>query len=110
VPFDLYDRGDLLDHFESHGDEFGAKNASEYELLADAFWARTVFPPLHECTRENGARCRYDRDTNEYSVLATWGTILTYFRPVPCVEVDGEYEGECHEYSTNWHYFQARCD
>lgn len=79
VPFDPFDRPYLLEHFERHKHEFGAATADEYEQMADAFWLRPAFPPLFECTRRNGSRCRYDVVTEEYSVMATWNSVLTFF-------------------------------
>ena len=102
----------LLEHFTRHGHEVGAVSPAEYEAMAEILWQRPVFPPLHECTRRNGVRCRYDSETEEYSVLATWGTITTYFVPVPCAqfeENDDECPEDCHAYPTNMHYFRARC-
>lgn len=112
MPFDPYDRLCLQEHFERHGHEFGVNSPEEYEALADAFWQRVAFPPLYECTRPNGARCRYDEETEEYSVLASWGTLITYFRPVPCAdfeEADDACPDDCHGYPSNMHYFGACC-
>ena len=113
VPFDPFDPESRLEHFLRHGHEFGADSAEEYEAMADKFWHRPVIPPLHECTRGNGAKCRYDRETDEYSVMTTRGLVTTYFVPVPCArfeEDDDECPDDCHGFASNMEYFRARCN
>lgn len=113
MPFDRFDPPYVLEHFQRHGHEFGARTVDEYEQMADAFWQRSVFPPLFECTRRSGARCRYDVKTEEYSVLAKWGNVMTYFRPIPCEKLaadSDEYPEDCHEFGSNMQYFLANCD
>ena len=106
MPFSPYDPTELQEHFERHGQEFSAANQIDYEQMADAFWARVVNPPLHECMRTNGMKCRYDTQTEEYSVLAKWGWVVTYFIPVPCSRMIVE---NCHGFASNWEYFEDSC-
>ncbi len=111
MPFDPYEPNDLLEHFAAHAEDFGCQTPQEYEAMADSFWARDLkTPPLYECTRRNGMICRYDRETQEYSVKLTWGFVATYFKPRPGAHLERVVRPpEFHEYSTNMQYFSARC-
>lgn len=111
MPFDPFDPDDLRQHFEDHGDDFGANTAQEYEAMADAFMARMpVVTPLHECVRNNGMICRYDTSTQEYAVKSSWGYIMTYFKPKPRrLMTLGAQMKFYHDYPTNWDYFVGRC-
>jgi hypothetical protein len=112
VPFDTFDRSELLEHFYDHAQDFGCTTAEEYEAMADGFWARDLrTPPLYECIRDNGMVCRYDCETQEYSVKLTWGFVATYFKPKPGSHFDKDSRPpDFHEYSTNMKYFEERCD
>lgn len=79
--------------------------------MADSFLKRhPVTPPLFECVRDNGMKCRYDRETNEYAIVHSWGWIATYFRPVAAGHLPYEERPEgSHGYLTNLNYFRANC-
>ena len=109
MPFDPHDPDYLTKHFEDHGSDFGATTPAEYEAMADNFMSRELIPPMRECVRNNGARCRYNPATEEYGVINSWGQLKTYFRPVPCAEQDENDDSECHGFATNWDYFWFRC-
>ncbi len=74
----------LLDqHFEKHGaefkDDFGYKNASEYEKGASDVINNSS--ALHKTEKDDGDYVYYIVDTNEFVVLSKDGYIRTYFRP-----------------------------
>jgi len=73
----------LLDHFQKHGAEFGARSADEYLKKARAFIARSADNPqvLTHITKE-GKLYLYDPSTNEFAALSSDGKhLLTYFKP-----------------------------
>jgi pyocin large subunit-like protein len=109
VPFDPHDRDYLMQHFLEHGHEFGAATADEYEQMADTFMNGPCLPPMLQCSRANGARCMYDPRTGEYCVVASWGHIRTYFKPVRCADLEENDDSECHTEASNVAYFWARC-
>ena len=41
----------LLDHFQSHGGDFGAKDAEDYQRMADEFLGGVIASHVLECTR-----------------------------------------------------------
>ena len=92
---------DRFHHWDRHRSDFEPPPLAEnhYEQLADLFLAGPMRSTMVECTRPNGRRCRYDRATNEYGVLASDGCMVTYFKPNPAV----------HGLLTNEAYFQAKC-
>lgn len=57
-------------HFLSHGHEFGATTAAEYEGMADAFMSQVLHPDLYECIRTTGVgdRVRLDGAIRYYGV------------------------------------------
>ena len=73
----------LNQHFEKHGaefkDDFGYKNAAEYEKGA----SDVINDPdaLFKHEAEDGDEVYYLEDTNEFVILSTDGYIRTYFRP-----------------------------
>ena len=73
----------LNEHFQKHGEEFtndfGYKDASEYEQGA----SDVINNPdaLHKTEKEDGDGIYYIEATNEFVVLSTDGYIRTYFRP-----------------------------
>ncbi|MBP8594530.1 MAG: hypothetical protein KBI35_08970 [Ruminococcus sp.] len=74
----------LLDqHFDKHGaefaDDFGYKDAEEYEKGA----SDVINDPdaLHKTEAEDGDYVYYIEETNEFVVLSKDGYIRTYFRP-----------------------------
>jgi len=74
----------LLDqHFEKHGaefkDDFGYKNASEYEKGASDVINNSS--ALHKTEKDDGDYVYYIVATNEFVVLSKDGYIRTYFRP-----------------------------
>ena len=74
----------LLDqHFEKHGaefkDDFGYKDASEYEKGASDVINNSS--ALHKTEKDDGDYVYYIVDTNEFVVLSKDGYIRTYFRP-----------------------------
>ncbi len=92
---------DRLDHWARHHADFEPPPCSEsqYEALADAFLTMPMRATMLECTRSTGRKCRYDKVTNEYGVLAADGCMVTYFKPVL---------GK-HALPTNEAYFHANC-
>jgi hypothetical protein len=73
-------------HYASHGAEFGAKSATQYQALADMFLGGIRVQPIEECVRGKGDIVRFNPVTDEYGVLDSGSTIRTYFKPVSCVE------------------------
>jgi pyocin large subunit-like protein len=101
VPFDPFDREYLLQHFEAHGEEFGATTPEEYEAMADQFMSQLPSPELRECVRPRLPRmiCRYNMRTGEYGVIREGGWLVTYFKP----------SVREHGFSSNFEYFKHRC-
>jgi filamentous hemagglutinin len=99
MPFNTVN--DRFDHWDRHHAEFEPPPCSEanYETLADAFLTGPMRATMLECRRQDGRRCRYDRATNEYGVLAADGCMVTYFKPNPAI----------HREPTNEAYFHANC-
>jgi pyocin large subunit-like protein len=106
---------ELTLHYAEHGGEFGAANATEYEEMADMFWADPKPSHVHECRRSRGDIVRFDSSTQAYSVIDGKSAIRTFFKPIPCVSVvvpqraSMKSAGRCHDYASNLLYFQARC-
>ena len=102
-------------HFQEHGDDFGASNASEYEQMADAFLVGSRTTTVHECIRPNGMKVRYDSADEALGVLDVGDIIRTYFKPVPCSSLPGalpaaaKQAGRCHPCANNLVYFKAEC-
>jgi hypothetical protein len=102
-------------HYASHGEEFGANSATEYQAMADLFLGGARFPPIEECIRGKGDIVRFNPITDEYGVLDSSRTIRTYFKPVPCSSLRGptkiamERSGRCHGHASNLLYFESEC-
>lgn len=88
----------LLDHYARHGGDFRAKNADEYERLAEAFLEGPADPAIIEKNRQNGDKVRYNILSQEFAIARPDGTIRTYFKPDPAV----------HGFPTNVDYFNAQ--
>jgi len=105
----------LRRHFSEHGHDFGARNADEYEQMADVFLGGSKPEGVHECVGYNRARMRYDPASEAFGVLDGGGVIRTYFKPVPCSSLPGAIReaarktGRCHRYANNVVYFKAKC-
>jgi RHS repeat-associated protein len=85
----------LLDHFQRHGGDFGAKDAADYQDKAAAFLTGKPADGVQESTRENGDVVRFNPKTQEFGVISSDGTIRTYYKPDP----------EVHGRTTNQDYF-----
>jgi pyocin large subunit-like protein len=102
-------------HFNEHGADFGASNAREYEDAADRFLGGTLSVGMHECTRKQGDKIRFDPRSQEFGVIDSGGIIRTYYKPIPCAEVPAAIReavrlaGRCHRYANNYLYFLAEC-
>src|SRR5207249_1955029 len=103
-------------HYAEHGTDFGASNALEYEMLADAFLGGVKPAHVHECERSRGDILRFDPLTNAYGVIDKTGVIRTYFKPLPCSSVPAahrlamRHSGRCHGYANNLLYFESECN
>jgi hypothetical protein len=90
----------LGEHFDLHGEEFGAENEDQYELLAAQFMLAEPGQNVLECRRAGDqARIRYDFVTQECGIVSADNFILTYFKPDP----------RWHGRSTNRAYFESEC-
>jgi hypothetical protein len=70
-------------HFTKHGHKFGAKNASEYERMADAFMFGPMALDTHECIRpRNIDRVRFDFATHYEGVACISPEFIRTFYPV----------------------------
>jgi hypothetical protein len=85
----------LTRHFGSHGADFGARTAAQYQRQADRFLTGTRDSNTLERTRPNGDVVRFNTRTNEYGVVSRSGIIRTYYRPDPSI----------HGHQTNMGYF-----
>ena len=88
----------LVDHFERHGGDFGARTAAEYEQMADRFLTGPRPEGVLERVRPNGDVVRFDPSTDAFGVVSQDGTIRTFYRPDPAV----------HGRATNLEYFNAQ--
>jgi filamentous hemagglutinin len=79
------DDAKLLDHFNRHGADFGAKTAAEYAKQADHFLTGPLTPGVLEKTRANGDIVRFNPVTDEFGVVSAKGPIRTYYKPDPSV-------------------------
>lgn len=90
----------LEEHFDLHGEDFGAENESQYELLAASFMAGEPGAQTLQCVRPTDrSRIRYNYLTQEFGIVSTDNFILTYFKPDP----------RWHGKSTNRAYFESEC-
>jgi filamentous hemagglutinin len=88
----------LVDHFERHSGDFGARTAAEYEQMADRFLTGPRPEGVLERVRPNGDVVRFDPSTDAFGVVSRDGTSRTFCRPDPAV----------HGRATNLEYFNAR--
>ncbi|WP_259665730.1 hemagglutinin repeat-containing protein [Rhizobium binae] len=88
----------LQDHYNRHGNDFGAKSAAEYQAQAKAFLGGPITPGILEKTRSNGDIVRYNPTTDEFGVVSSGGIIRTYYKPDPAVHGKG----------SNLDYFNAQ--
>lgn len=90
----------LTDHFTKHGALLGATTEMEYLDLADQFFGKnSADPHLHDCTRSNGDKVRYNDATEEWGVIRSDGVIRTYYILTDALR----------RYGSGWAYFQAEC-
>jgi pyocin large subunit-like protein len=105
----------LNDHFQEHGGDFGASNANDYELKADAFLGGNKEVTVHECIRSCGMKLRYDPADEAFGIIDSGNIIRTYFKPVPCSSLAGAIRaaakraGRCHSLANNLVYFKTEC-
>ncbi|WP_221119613.1 hemagglutinin repeat-containing protein [Rhizobium lentis] len=88
----------LQDHYNRHGNDFGAKSAAEYQAQAKAFLGGPIAPGILEKIRSNGDIVRYNPTTDEFGVVSSGGIIRTYYKPDPAVHGKG----------SNLDYFNAQ--
>jgi len=102
-------------HFQEHGGDFGASNASEYEDMADTFLGASPATTVHECIRRCGMKVRYDPADESFGIIDSDNVIKTFFKPVPCSSLPGavrhanKQAGRCHSCANNLVYFKAEC-
>lgn len=102
-------------HFQEHGGDFGASDASDYERMADAFLGGIKAATVHECVRQSGMKVRYDPADEAFGVIDNADIIRTYYKPVPCSSLPGaaralaKQAGRCHACANNLVYFKAEC-
>ncbi|MNI14259.1 hypothetical protein D3C73_675120 [compost metagenome] len=92
------DQAKLDDHYARHGNDFGAKNALEYQAQADKFLTAAKPAGVLEKARANGDIVRYNPNTDEFGVVSSGGSIRTYYKPDPAV----------HGKASNLDYFNAQ--
>lgn len=72
----------LVEHFEKHGAEFGARSAADYLAQAQALRDAPVSDDVLEATRSaDGVISRYRRSTGAFLAFDADGTIRTFFKP-----------------------------
>jgi len=74
-------------HFAEHGEEFAAKDARDYENMADRFLTEPRPSSVQECIRKKGDILRFDTLTGAFGVLDRRNVIRTFFKPVPCASL-----------------------
>lgn len=102
----------LVKHFNKHRDEFGVTTVDEYSLAATAFIERKMADGDSHCItschhdRSQFDYVRYNRNTNEFAILAFDGYIRTYM--VVCRHSKSNPEG--HRLSSNREYYERLND
>ncbi len=71
----------LADHFERHGAEFRAADASVYLAAAQALRDAPAVEPVLEAVRADGVVTRFDRTDGTFIAFDPDGIIRTCFRP-----------------------------
>ncbi len=105
----------LSQHFANHGPALGVHSVQEYEKRADRFLGGPKPSHVQEYKRSKGDVLRYDTITQEFGVVDRFGTIRTYFKPVPCSSLPASIRaaekkaGRCHGHATNQDYFSSEC-
>jgi pyocin large subunit-like protein len=82
-------------HYQKHINEFPFISAVEYEAEADAFMAGAAIPPARECTRANGDRVRFNRNTRYFVVQAASGNLKTFHKISDKFMALGYFNWEC---------------
>ncbi len=79
VTYTFRDAEALQEHYQKHGVEMGFSSALEYEQAA----SDVINNPnaLHKTEAEDGDDVYYLEETNDFVIVATYGSIRTYFRP-----------------------------
>ena len=71
----------LTEHFEKHGQEFGAITRSEYLARAQRLRDAPIGGNILEAVRRDGVVTRFDRTTGAFIAFDHDRTIRTFFRP-----------------------------
>ena len=71
--------GQMLKHYEQHGQDFGAKSPKEYARMAEEFLTGDTPNHVRECTRKKGDVVRFDPTTDAYGILDANGVTRTLF-------------------------------
>jgi pyocin large subunit-like protein len=71
----------LEEHFQKHGAEFQARNASEYLAHAQALRDAPLSASVLELVRDDGVITRFDRKSGTFVAFDANGRIRTCFRP-----------------------------
>jgi hypothetical protein len=86
-----------IDHFNRHGNDFGATDADFYEAQGSHF-LNDNDPNALVKYRRNGNEVRFNPVTNEFAVGTPNGVLRTYYKPDPVA----------HGYPTNMDYYNAQ--
>ena len=87
----------LVDHFERHGKDFGAKTPQEYVQMSSDFLRSSQNQRFPTKISPDGNTIRvYDPTTNIFGSYTAGGETRTFFKP------DG------HKYTTNLDYWNAQ--
>lgn len=91
----------LQNHFKKHRNDFHARDAVQYEAMADTFLGSSLTPDVLECIRaSNGDIVRYNSITDEFGILSSSNTIKTYYKPKPWNKV---------KFPNNIEYWKEQC-
>jgi pyocin large subunit-like protein len=71
----------LSQHYQKHGQEFGAISKAEYLRLAQELRDAPVGGPILEARRPDGEFSRFDRRRGYFGAYNPDGTIRTFFIP-----------------------------
>jgi pyocin large subunit-like protein len=77
--------GQLADHYQEHGAEFGAADEASYLRLAQTLRDAPLGGDVLEIVRADGVTTRFDRATGAFVAFGDDLVIRTFFRPA-----DGE--------------------
>lgn len=76
-----FNQSTLMKHYNDHGDDVGADSALDYQEMAIEF-ANDVNNVTHDSfVDKHGSTYKFSYETNEFVIVKSDGTVITYFIP-----------------------------